>query len=281
MFDKWKNVKTAGAVVILAAVVIFLFANVKIKSADSYRAEKSTGFAVENASKDAAESEAGILAEGVDKEKYENVNQAESEALETPGVSEIAGTQGESGVPGIVGTPETSGASGALGGSTGETVHGTSVSGSSNYDSQETDEQNQTSGIEQPATEAKKTIQVSIEIRCDSAVKVKDKITNPGIKEKIPDSGAILKETIYRVSEGTSVYELLSQAAAANGIAITANANKTYVTSINNLAQMMLSQQSGWKYSVNGRVPGMAASSYILQNGDKVKWFYVLSANEE
>jgi len=251
MFDKWKKAKAAAAVVLLAAVVIFLFANVKIKSADAYRAEKSTGFVVEN------------------------VNQAESEASETSIETKTAGKSEASGAL------EESEASGTLEGSTEEIVCGTSASGGSNYGSQETGEQNQTGGIGQQTTEAKKTIQVSIEIRCDSAVTVKDKITNPGIKEKIPDSGEILKETIYRVSEGTSVYELLSQAAVANGIAITANANKTYVMSINNLAQMMLSQQSGWKYSVNGKIPGMAASSYILKNGDRVKWFYVLSANEE
>lgn len=235
MFDKWKNVKTAGTVVILAAVAIFLFMNVRIKSADSYRAEKSTGFAVEN------------------------VNQEMSEA-----------------------------ATEALAGETEATVPQTYASNGDKYSNSETSGQSQagstsnsSSSGTQPATEAKKTIQVSIEIRCDSAVKIKDTVKNPGIKEKIPDSGEILRETVYIVPEGTNVYELLSQAAAANGIPITANTNKTYVMSINNLDQMMLSQQSGWKYSVNGNVPLKAASSYILLNGDKVKWFYVLSANEE
>lgn len=265
MFDKWKNFKIAGTVVILAAVAIFLFTNVRIKSAEDYRAEKSTGSLTENVSKaqdkNLAESEAGIVAENGETGRQ---GELESSAASEGGLNPSESATREPGAS--QGGTQQGGQTGAAGGDKGNP--GNSV-------------QNQSGGSSQPETETKKTIQVSIEIRCDSAVKLKDSISNPGLKEKIPDSGEILKETVYRVPEGTNVYELLSQAAGENGIIITANANKTYVMGINYLDQMMLGQQSGWKYSVNGKVPGMAASSYILQNGDKVKWFYVLSANEE
>lgn len=252
MFDKWKNIKIAGTVVILAAVVVFLFTNIRIKSAADYLAEKSTGIMAENVSesagKDSEDSQAGIVAEGGEtgsRGALETSVEAEGEASKPETPTKAYGT--------AAGEKNDSGNSG----------------------------QNQPDSSNQPETEAKNTIQVSIEIRCDSAVKIKDNIGNPGIKEKIPDRGEILKVTVYSVPEGTNVYELLSMAAAANEIAITANASKTYVMSINNLDQMMLGQQSGWKYSVNNNVPPKAASSYILKNGDKVKWFYVLSANEE
>lgn len=252
MFDKWKNIKIAGTIVILAAVVVFLFMNVRIKPAADYRAEKSTAITAENASEGVSESEAESIGENSGESKAEStdIKPTESEAV-------IAAEGGESENQGAL---ETSAQQGG---------------------------QTQSGGNTQSETEAEKTIQVSIEIRCDSAVKIKDSISNPGLKEKIPDSGEILKETVYSVSETKddgskfNVYDLLSKAAGENGILITANANKTYVMSINYLDQMMLGQQSGWKYSVNGKVPGMAASSYILQDGDKVKWFYVLSASEE
>ena len=122
-----------------------------------------------------------------------------------------------------------------------------------------------------------KQITVSIEIECSSAVAKKSQIQNEGVKNSIPDDGIILKKTTYKVPENADVYTLLAKASADNNIPIKANTNKTYVSSINNLAQMMLSQQSGWKYSVNGKVPSVAACDYKLTDGDTVKWFYVLS----
>lgn len=258
MFDKWKNIKIVGTVVILAMVAVFLFMNIRIKSAADYLSEKSTGILAENISEgigeNSTESKAEIVADG-----------GQTSAAEDGRIDIAEGGQGS--------VAEGERIDIADGGQAGITDGEKNASANSG--------QNQSGSSNQPETEEKKTIQVSIEIRCDSAVKIKDSIGNPGIKEKIPDNGEILKETVYSVPEGTDVYELLSMAAASNGIAITANANKTYVMSINNLGQMMLGQQSGWKYSVNNSVPLMAASSYILQSGDKVKWFYVLSANEE
>lgn len=285
MFDKWKNIKIAGTVVILAAVAVFLFTNIRIKSASDYMAEKSTGIMAENVSesagKNSADSQAGITAEGGEtgsRDALETGVEAEGEANKPDTPTKADGTaaggahQGEAQYGG---TQQQGAQQGGTqnGGQTGTAAGEKNDSANSG--------QNQPGGSNESETEAKKTIQVSIEIRCDSAVKIKDSVGNPGIKEKIPDSGEILKVTVYSVPEGTNVYELLSMAAAANGIAITANASKTYVMSINNLDQMMLGQQSGWKYSVNNNVPLMAASSYILQNGDRVKWFYVLSASEE
>lgn len=281
MFDKWKNIKIAGTVVILAAVVVFLFINIRIKSASDYMAEKSTGIMAENVSesagKNSADSPAGITAkegETGSRGALETGVEAEGEAnkAETPTKADGTAAGGaQQGGAQYGGTQQQGGTQN--GGQPGTAAGEKNDSGNSG--------QNQPGGSNEPETEAKKTIQVSIEIRCDSAVKIKDSIDNPGIKEKIPDSGEILKVTVYSVPEGTNVYELLSMAAAANGISITANTSKTYVMSINNLDQMMLGQQSGWKYSVNNSVPPKAASSYILENGDKVKWFYVLSANEE
>lgn len=274
MFDKWKNIKIVGTVVILAMVAVFLFMNIRIKSASDYLSEKSTGILAENISEgigeNSTESRAEIVADG-----------GQTSAAEDGRIDIADGGQGSVAEGGHIVITE--GGQGSV--AEGERIDIADGGQAGITDGEKNDSansgQNQSGSSNQPETEEKKTIQVSIEIRCDSAVKIKDSIGNPGIKEKIPDSGEILKETVYIVPEGTDVYELLSMAAASNRIAITANANKTYVMSINNLDQMMLGQQSGWKYSVNNNVPLMAASSYILQSGDKVKWFYVLSANEE
>lgn len=47
-----------------------------------------------------------------------------------------------------------------------------------------------------------------------------------------------------------------------------------YVSQIEDLAA---AGTAGWKYAVNGRVPGRAADDYPLDDGDWVVWFYALS----
>ena len=58
----------------------------------------------------------------------------------------------------------------------------------------------------------------------------------------------------------------------------TTSAFGMYVTAIAGLAEKDHGPQSGWKYSVNGAVPQTSASSYVLQPGDVVRWFYATAA---
>ena len=81
--------------------------------------------------------------------------------------------------------------------------------------------------------------------------------------------------TQYTVEKGTNAYELLSRAAASNGIPITANSSKTYINSINNLGEKMVGAASGWTYYVNGSMPNKAAIRYEIADGDVIQWRYV------
>lgn len=225
MFDKWKQWKIAGSVIVVAAILIFAAANIRIRSVDAYKKEQADKIA------------------------------GESMTLPQDHASQQEETSWQE-----MQKPEES---------TGKAAGETSAAA-----------ENSSKSSQAATTGKHATISVKLQITCASAAKIRDTIKNPGLRDKIPENGIILEKTAYRVPEGCSVYELLSSAALANHISITASADKSYVTGINSLSQMMLSQQSGWKYCVNGEIPGRAAKAYILQDGDEVEWFYVLSANE-
>ena len=47
-----------------------------------------------------------------------------------------------------------------------------------------------------------------------------------------------------------------------------------YVSGIGNLYEFDCGSESGWKYSVNGALPGMGCSRYIIGKGDTMIFFY-------
>ncbi len=77
-------------------------------------------------------------------------------------------------------------------------------------------------------------------------------------------------------NEGATVYDAL----VGTGVAVSSSSTSfgVYVSSIGGLAEKEFGGQSGWKYSVNGSVPGVACSGYTLADGDSVRWFYALGA---
>ena len=48
----------------------------------------------------------------------------------------------------------------------------------------------------------------------------------------------------------------------------------TTLRMIAGLEEMMVGRWSGWMYSVNGKVPMKTASSYNVENGDAIVWYY-------
>lgn len=76
--------------------------------------------------------------------------------------------------------------------------------------------------------------------------------------------------------EGMTAYDALAETGVSHNA--TTSAFGMYVTAIAGLAEKDHGPQSGWKYSVNGAVPQTSASSYVLQPGDVVRWFYATAA---
>lgn len=89
----------------------------------------------------------------------------------------------------------------------------------------------------------------------------------------------LIGKTKCSVKKGTTVFDLLSGECGKRGLSVV-HQNKSYIVSIGGLAEKDCGNSSGWMYTVNGKKPMMAASKYVLQDGDVVEWYYVTSPTD-
>lgn len=89
----------------------------------------------------------------------------------------------------------------------------------------------------------------------------------------------IIGKTKCKVEKGTTVFDLLCAECSKNGVAVV-HQNKSYIKAIGGLSEKDCGNASGWIYKVNGVKPMMAASKYVLKDGDVVEWYYVTSPTD-
>lgn len=128
-----------------------------------------------------------------------------------------------------------------------------------------------------PSVKPPDTIKCSIEIRCDSILSNKDKISADKL-EYVPENGVILDKRTITVKKGTNVYQVLAEVCQAKGIALdseyTPMYGSYYVRGIAHLYEMDAGDNSGWMYTVNGKRPEIGASGFLLSEGDAILWRY-------
>ena len=107
---------------------------------------------------------------------------------------------------------------------------------------------------------------VTIEIRCDT-------VAGRGDPGYIPADGTILGKTEFDITEGETVYDILTRAARKYNIQMQADANG-YISGIGYLYEFDFGDLSGWIYHVNGDTPFMMCSEYRLSDGDRIEWLY-------
>ena len=269
MFNKYRNIKKIGLVLIGLALVIFLIANVRIRSVDSYRKQFSNMADSGQTQPDRPDNNDRLQNEttGTD-----NTNVADNGSFYETGDGAVSDDNSASeSMDNKTATDNNSGS----GGNESDRSNGTAISGDD--DSGSSNSGNGNSGNNSQNTRpAGRIISCTIEIRCDNATARKDTV-NPSIASRIPDDGTILEVTTYTGNEGFTVYDVLAAVTAAHNpvIPIVANADRSYVSSINNLSEKNVGPTSGWTYRVNGVLPMMAANQYKVKDGDVIKWIYV------
>lgn len=274
MFNKYRNIKKIGLVLIGLAVVIFLITNVRIRSVDSYRKQFSNMAGSSQTQPDRPDNNDRLQDETI---STDNANAADNGSFYETGDEAGNGAVSDDNfatesTDNIAATDNNSGS----GGNESDRSNGTAISGDD--DSGSSNSGNGNSGNNSQNTRpAGRIISCTIEIRCDNATARKDSITNQGIRDSIPDDGTILEVTTYTGKEGFTVYDVLAAVTAAHNpvIPIVANADRSYVSSINNLSEKNVGPTSGWTYRVNGVLPMMAANQYKVKDGDVIKWIYV------
>ena len=280
MFNKYRNIKKIGLVLIGLAIVVFLITNVRIRSVDSYRKQFSNMADSSQTQPDRPDNNDGLQDETI---STDNANAADNGRFDGTGDGAVSDDNSASeSTDNIAATDNNSGSgTNESDRSNGTAISGGNDSGSSNSGNSSSENNNSGSNNSgnnsQNTRPAGKDISCTIEIRCDNATARKDTITNPGIRDAIPDDGTILEVTTYTGNEGFTVYDVLAAVTAAHNpvIPIVANADRSYVSSINNLSEKNVGPTSGWTYRVNGVLPMMAANQYKVKDGDVIKWIYV------
>lgn len=156
------------------------------------------------------------------------------------------------------------------------------VSGSS--EAREPDVVSIPEATEAPAAEAAQAVTFSctISITCEAVLEHMDAM-EPAKAELVPAGGSILSATTVMVTEGESVYDVLRRVCTNAGIpldaSITPGYGSAYVRGIQNIYEFDCGSLSGWKYRVNGVVPNYGCSSYILQEGDNIQFYFTTDLN--
>ena len=288
MFDKYKNYRIIGVIVVIVAIAVLFAANIRIRSVRQYRSDannlvqeqqsisdllnSTTKDEVDNkessATRDDGAGDDNNPSDDTDmmSEMFNNSSEQENEKDDTGNSDYNAGAGENVVVSDNVSINDDNSQSG-----------GDSQNSSSTGGEDISKDDNSDSGSDK-ADKKPAIISCTIEIRCDEATAKKSSIDNPGIRELIPDSGIILGQISYSGFEGISAYDVLSAAANMNGISVdtkwTTQYGGVYVTAIAGLEEMMVGRWSGWMYSVNGKVPMKTASSYNVENGDAIVWYY-------
>ncbi len=124
----------------------------------------------------------------------------------------------------------------------------------------------------------KETINVTIEIRCDTIIGKTPTANKTNIDKYIPEDGTILEKISVEISSEATVSELLQQACKDNGIQLEQEGNGklgyAYVKGIQYLYELDYGDISGWMYRVNGEFPSVGCGEYKLEDGDEVQWLY-------
>lgn len=262
MYNKFKNIRIIGLIVIALCIIGFFAANVRIQSVNDYKKSNNGAIIGQNVET----KEAGITKDREDNAESSSdiinndISQTQSNIEPDSGESYIRESYNiEEGISGP-GESDTGG---------NKTENDKSNTGSSSDNK----------GDDKPSGSI---VTCTIEIRCDNASRNKDKV-KPGALQYIPDDGTILAVTSYSAVSGYTVYDVLADVAKAHDIPISATYDKSYVRSINNLFEKDIDVRtdktkpntSGWTYRVNGELVMLSANKCTVKDGDVIKWIYV------
>lgn len=130
----------------------------------------------------------------------------------------------------------------------------------------------------------KEKITCTISIECGTILNNMKELGKEKV-EFVPKDGIILEPVEVTVSEGTDVYELLTDICRESEIlmesSFTAGTGSAYIEGIANLYEFDCGKLSGWEYSVNGEFPNVSCSDYKLKDGDVIEWRYTCNLGED
>lgn len=149
-----------------------------------------------------------------------------------------------------------------------------SISGCSSAKKSESEGTTTTEALTEAGSTEKKMISVTLSVNCRTAVDAK----NETAMEIAPD-GNLLAKTSFETAEGDTILDLLKKTDLV--LDISQSSYGSYVAGIQSLGQGDAGTMSGWLYFVNGESPQVAASAYILADGDQVEFVYTCDGGND
>ena len=96
---------------------------------------------------------------------------------------------------------------------------------------------------------------------------------------------SIYSSSALYVSEGSTVFDILTEICRLNDIQLDYESNSVYGTAyikgINSLYEYDHGDLSGWMYRVNGEFPSVGCGYYTLSEGDRVEWLYTTNIGRD
>lgn len=151
---------------------------------------------------------------------------------------------------------------------------------------QETTDTTTQEGTEQEVTTEvpDNMIRCTIRISCTVLVNQMDLLSD-NKKKVVPKNGVILEDTKVTVQKGSTVFDVLQKVTKEQKIQLeykyTPAYKNYYIEGIGNLYEFDAGDLSGWMYSVNNTFSGCGCSSYILKDGDVIRWMYTCNLGKD
>jgi hypothetical protein len=117
----------------------------------------------------------------------------------------------------------------------------------------------------------------TVTISCAALVGREDSLPESK-RELVPADGTIIAAETVKFTRGESAFDVLQRVCRDKGIqmesAMAPMYGTQYIKGIANLYEFDAGQNSGWLFSVNGKLPDFGCSKYILSDGDAVSFDY-------
>ncbi|OZS78482.1 hypothetical protein CF394_06920 [Tetzosporium hominis] len=128
--------------------------------------------------------------------------------------------------------------------------------------------------------QAKKII---IEEDPDGGVVPSDKTVTLSVEKRTVGLGDSIAPTEVALHDGDTAFTLMKRVADQKEITVdySGSGAGVYVQAIDGLGEFDHGPQSGWMYSVNGTFPEISAGTYMLQDGDVLRWHYTKDLGQD
>lgn len=137
--------------------------------------------------------------------------------------------------------------------------------------------------------EAKKEV-VTVSVRVDTLLNPEHYKRLPEALQQrkyVPANGVIIEASTYTIEKGDTAWTATRKALQKNDVHFEYEGEgetgygSVYVEGINHIYEKQAGSLSGWMYAVNGKAPGVGASSYEVKDGDHITWHYTTNLGRD